>query len=182
MTIHEDAFEGRLYDALRTANLSRLRLLEIESWGNGDTLCSVILHVLETCKTLTTLRLPAWQVQTVTRLIRVLSRTSRGLKVLRLDSSHRQYVADIVPSHVLVTLNCAWDNGGMRGLRRLEFGLRTWHGDPPLSEIPSVISLSKNSVMNVGLHLDCASSSKNPVLITAARRITEKFHSLELNG
>jgi len=141
--MYEDVFQTRVCDALWSANLSRLRLLEIKAWGNGNGVRSVIEHVIETCQTLTTLRLPAQELLGIPRLIRVLSRTARGLKVLRLDGTHRPYNEDIVPPHVLMTLNGGWNHGGMRGLRRLEFCVDLRPRDLPLDENPSVTSLRK---------------------------------------
>ena len=134
---YEGLFEDRGCDALCAANLPLLRSLEIIAWGNGNNVCTAFQHALETCKTLNTLRLPAWEAQKAPQLTGVLSKTPRGLKVLRLDGTPRPYnqganTDDIVPPHVLMTLNTAWNQGGIRGLRRLEFCIDRSFGVQPL--------------------------------------------------
>jgi len=143
VTTNRGVFEDRLCDALRTANLSRLRILEITSWGNGNNVCSAILHVVETCKTLTTLQLPGWDAQRNQQLTEVLSRTPRGLNVLRFDRTFRPYVVfteDVVSPHLLMALKFSWEQGGIRGLRRLELCVDRQPRVRPLGEDPGVIS------------------------------------------
>ncbi|KAH7087912.1 hypothetical protein BKA62DRAFT_188677 [Auriculariales sp. MPI-PUGE-AT-0066] len=145
----EDAFEHSLINALHNVSSSscsagyliRLRTFRLLDWGNEGTLSPAICAFVQSAPNLKELALPAWEVQSITRVISVLRYTSRGLKTLVLNCPRRQdWGRDSeVPGHIAPLLQAALNAGGIRGLTKFVLNLEVYRGRDtrPLREFPA---------------------------------------------